>query len=78
MNLNFFIARRIGGKRSSGGKLGKISTIIATASVGISIAIMILAIAIANGFRKEVKEKASGFNGDITLSSPGVEIVNHL
>ncbi len=78
MNLNLFIAKRIGKKASSNGKLSRISNIIATISVGLSIAIMILAIAVANGFRSEIRQKASGFNGDITITAPGVEIQNHL
>ncbi len=78
MNLNLFIAERIGKKTTSDGKLSRISNTIATISVGLSIAVMILAIAIANGFREEIREKASGFNGDITLSAPGVDIQNHL
>lgn len=77
MNLNFFIAKRIGKRASGNGKLSKISNMIATVSVGISIAVMILAIAIANGFRSEIREKAAGFSGDATLSAPGVEIVQY-
>ena len=78
MNLNLFISGRIGKKALSNGKLSKISNVIASLSVGISVAIMILAIAISNGFRNEVREKASGFNGDMVLSAPGVDITNHL
>ena len=78
MDLNLFIANKIGKRTSSNGKLSRISNIIATVSVGISIAVMIVAIAIANGFRGEIREKASGFNGDITLSAPGIDITNHL
>lgn len=77
MNLNLFIAERIGKKASSNGKLSRISNVIATVSVGLSVAIMILSIAVANGFRNEIREKASGFNGDITLSAPGVDIQSH-
>lgn len=77
MNLNLFIAERIGKRASSNGKLSRISNVIATVSVGLSIAIMILSIAVANGFRSEIRDKASGFNGDITLSAPGIDIQNH-
>ncbi len=78
MNLKLFIAGRIGKKTAANGKLGRISNIIATVSVGISVAVMIIAIAIANGFRGEIREKASGFSGDIILSAPGIDITNHL
>ena len=77
MNLNVLIAHRIGKKAAGKGKLSKISNIIASVSVGLSIAIMIIAIAIACGFRSEIWEKASGFSGDITIQSPGVDITNH-
>ncbi|MBR5856849.1 MAG: ABC transporter permease [Bacteroidales bacterium] len=77
MNLNVLIAHRIGKKAAGKGKLSRISNIIASVSVGLSIAIMIVAIAIAGGFRSEIWEKASGFSGDITLQAPGVDITNH-
>ena len=77
MNLNLFIAGKFGQHTTSNGRLTRLSNIIATTSVGISIAIMIISIAIANGFRSEIREKASGFNGDITLSAPGIDITNH-
>ncbi len=78
MNLKLFIASRIGKKSAANGKLSRISNTIATVSVGISVAVMLLAIAIANGFRCEIREKASGFSGDINLSAPGIDITNHL
>lgn len=78
MDLNLFIAGKFGQHTTSNGRLTRLSNIIATASVGISIAVMIISIAIANGFRSEIREKASGFNGDITLSAPGIDITNHL
>ncbi len=78
MDLKLLIAGRIGKRVSSNGKLSRISNTIATLSVGISIAVMILSIAISNGFRNEIREKTSGFSGDITLSAPGVDITNHL
>jgi len=78
MDLKLLIASRIGKRVSSNGKLSRISNTIATLSVGISIAVMILSIAISNGFRNEIREKTSGFSGDITLSAPGVDITNHL
>ncbi len=78
MNFNLFIAGRIGKKSASNGRLSRISNTIATVSVAISFMVMIVAIAIANGFREEIRGKASGFSGDITLTAPGVSIENHL
>ena len=78
MNLNILIAERIGKKAAGKGKLSRISNLIASISVALSIAVMIIAIAVAGGFRNEIREKASGFTGDITLQAPGVDITNHL
>ncbi|MEF9930873.1 MAG: FtsX-like permease family protein [Bacteroidales bacterium] len=76
MNLNLFIARRIGRKRDNKGNSSHLSNKIATVSVGISILVMIVSIAVLAGFRKEIREKARGFSGDIILSTPGVDITN--
>jgi len=78
MNLNILIAQRIGKKTAAKGKLSRISNIIASISVALSIAIIIIALAVAGGFRNEIWKKASGFSGDITLQAPGVAITNHL
>ena len=78
MNLNILIAQRIGKKTAAKGKLSRISNIIASISVALSIAIIIIALAVAGGFRNEIWKKASGFSGEITLQAPGVEITNHL
>ena len=42
------------------------------------LAVIIVAIAVANGFRYQIRDKASGFSGDITLSAPGVDILDYL
>ncbi|MEG0518706.1 MAG: FtsX-like permease family protein [Bacteroidales bacterium] len=76
MNLNLFIARRIGSKRDARGNPSRLSNKIATVSVAISILVMIVSIAVLGGFSKEIREKAGGFSGDMTLSTPGVDITN--
>lgn len=65
MRLSWFIANRIGREKT---KLGGIGNIIALGSVTISVIVIIVAIAISNGFRKEIKEKALAFTGDATIS----------
>lgn len=60
MNLNLFIAKKVGGNGT-----------IACISVAISILVMFVAIAISEGFRKEIGEKAVGFSGDILFTVPG-------
>lgn len=76
MNLNFYISQRIGTYKTGKGKLSKTSNFIATVSVALSIFIMILSLAISNGFRKEIREKAVGYSGDMTITAPGVTINN--
>ncbi len=65
MNLNLFIAKKIGGKDT-----------IATAAVAISILVMVVAIAISEGFKKEIRYKAVGFSGEILFTAPGQDITN--
>ncbi len=65
MNLNLFLAKKIGGKSG-----------IACFSIAISMIVMIIAIAISDGFKKEIGEKAVGFSGEILFTVPGQEITN--
>lgn len=74
MNLNLFLANRIGNKADATGKLSKTGTVISVVSVALSIAVIIIAVAVSNGFRNEISGKARGFMGDITLAEPGMEI----
>lgn len=77
MDLNLFIAKRMGsGDRAGKKKLSGTSNKIAAASVAVSILVMILSIAISNGFRHEIVEKITGFSGDFMISAPGLDIVN--
>ncbi len=39
---------------------------------------MVLAISISDGFRHEVRDKAAGFTGDLTITAPGVDPVSGL
>lgn len=74
MNTNLFIARNLWRKGAPGEKkLSSSSTIIAGFSVGVSVLVMVLAIAISDGFKYEIKTKATGFSGEIILNSPGIE-----
>lgn len=78
MSTNLFIAKTLWRKNSGKGGLGRGSSIIASVSVAVSVLVMILAISISDGFKKEIKEKAAGFSGEILLHSPGVEITTSL
>lgn len=73
LNTNIFIAKTLWRRGSGKRGLGRGSSLIATVSVAVSVMVMVLAISISDGFKKEIKEKASGFSGEILLHTPGVE-----
>jgi len=73
LNTNIFIAKTLWRRGSGKRGLGRGSSLIASVSVAVSVMVMVLAISISDGFKKEIKEKASGFSGEILLHTPGVE-----
>ena len=75
MNLNLFLAKRIGSKTDATGKLSRMGSRISIISVAISITVIIVACAVAGGFRKEIMDKARGYSSDIVLAAPGEEII---
>ncbi len=77
MNTNIFIAKTLWSKSSGKGGLGKGSAVIAGISVAVSVMVMVLAVSVSDGFKREIKEKAAGFSGEIMLHSPGVEITTN-
>lgn len=66
MNLEFFIARRTA-QSGPGNKPGVMERI-AVVSVALSIAVMILALAVMMGFKREVTRKITGFAAHVTLT----------
>jgi len=65
LNLPAFIARRItfNSKRT----FSKLSVRIAIIGIMLSLAVMILSIAVVKGFKSEVRDKMRGFSGDIII-----------
>ncbi len=68
MNVLFFIAKRIIGKRGKGGKISRPTVNIAITGVAIGIAVMILTVAIVVGFQISIRDKVEGFNADIQIN----------
>lgn len=66
MNLNLFLGKKIGGKSG-----------IATASVALSILVMLTAIGVSEGFKREIGQKAVAFSGEIMLTVPGQDITTY-
>ncbi len=69
MSTEFYIAKRLSGDKTTGSKLSRLMTHIAVASVALSIAVMIIALAVTKGFQTEVRNKAVGLTGHIVLSN---------
>lgn len=65
MNIEYFIAGRIA--RKSERTFSKLIVRIAIAGVMLSLAVMILSIAIIKGFKTEIQDKVRGFVGDIQV-----------
>ena len=72
-------SRFIASKLSDGdGRLSRTSNTIAWVSVCLSIAIMIIAIAVVAGFKSEIRARATGFMGSVMLVQPGQSPINEL
>jgi lipoprotein-releasing system permease protein len=69
VNFELFIVKRIirgrSGKKSGANTLVNVSVI----AISLSMAIMILSVAILTGFKKEIKDKLTGFGSHIQISS---------
>lgn len=76
MKTNIFIAKTLW-KHGSIKGLGSTSSLVAGISVAVSIIVMLMAIAISDGFKREIRDKAIGFSGGIVLNSPGVETTTY-
>jgi lipoprotein-releasing system permease protein len=68
-SIEYRIARRIATDHAAGTRLSRLMVRIATASVGIGVAVMLVAVAVVTGFKGEIRDKAAGFNGHITLTN---------
>ena len=60
------------------GRLSRTSNTIAWISVCLSVAIMIVAIAVVAGFKQEIRSRVTGFMGSVMLVQPGQGPVNEL
>ena len=69
MNTHLYIARRMTADRTDGTRLSRLMVRIATASVAVGVAVLIVSVAVVTGFRREIRYKAVGFNGSITLTN---------
>ena len=73
MSAPRFIAARLA---RGDGSLSRRSNVIAWISVALSLAIMIVAIAVVAGFKAEIRDRATGFMGSVMLVQPGQSPIN--
>lgn len=66
MNFPVFIARRLG-FRTSDNKGASPGVVVGYVGVALAIVIMLLSIAVVNGFKKEIKGKLVGFTSEVTI-----------
>lgn len=66
MSLPYYIARRLPLRSTTGGVTGGVG--IAVTGISLSIAIMLIAIAVLTGFRTEIKQKVMGFDAQIAIA----------
>lgn len=69
-SLSAYLARRL--SLSSGGRRVSPAVVVSTTAVALSVAVMILAISIVVGFKREITGRVTGFNSDITLYAHAV------
>ena len=67
MSVSFFIAKRLYKTRDEVGHISSLGVRIASIGVMIGLAVMIISVAIVFGFKKEIKNKVTGFGSDIQI-----------
>jgi len=69
MSVEFFIAQRIYKDRGESRNISPPAIRVATISIAIGLAVMILSVAVVIGFKKEIREKVIGFGSHIQISN---------
>jgi lipoprotein-releasing system permease protein len=67
LNTELFIVRRMIGSRKEGGGFSRSIVGIATFGIALSLAVMIVAVSIITGFKKEIADKVTGFGAHIQI-----------
>ena len=78
MRANLFIVKTLRKGKGGEGRFSRSSAGISGVSIAISMIVIILAVAILDGFKKEIRSKASGLSGEIILHGPGVDMTTSL
>lgn len=67
MNLPLFIAQRLIKERKQGASFSRPINVIAVAGIAVGLAVMLLAVAILTGFKKQITDKITGFGSHIQI-----------
>lgn len=67
MNLPLFLARRIYRGDNRTGRVSRPAVTIAVCGIAVGLAVMIVSVAVAWGFKREVRAKVSGFGADMQV-----------
>jgi len=67
MNLPYFIAQRLIRGRTEGNSFSRPINVIAVIGIAIGLSVMILAVSILTGFKKQIREKVVGFGANIQI-----------
>lgn len=67
MNLPYFIANRLIKGRREGTSFSRPINVIAVTGIALGLSVMILAVAILTGFKKQIREKVVGFGSNIQI-----------
>lgn len=67
MNTELFIARRIIGKRMGRKSFSSSIVAIATFGIALGLTVMIVAVAIITGFKRDISSKVTGFGAHIQI-----------
>ena len=69
MSVEFFIAKRIYKDRGENRNVSPPAIQVATGSIAVGLAVMILSVAVVVGFKKQIREKVFGFGSHIQISN---------
>ncbi len=69
MNIELFIARRLISDKDSKKNVSYTIARIATVSIALSLSVMIIAVAVVTGFKKEIRKKVIGFGAHIEITN---------
>ena len=78
INTPLYIARKMGEEQHRGSRVVRTTSMIVMSSVALSISVIIIALSIVSGFRKEVRERAGGYAGQVIVSPFGTDYIDDL